>query len=115
MASLRLLVKSPVARDLYTISNILWVKISVCAFRMVIGIASDSQLLGSAALISFRMSSSVVAVKSMKQSVVSYSFSSYPVLICEGSAGVNAFMIFFILVVKVTELIGQGNQVLSWW
>ena len=58
--------KSPVARDLFTISDILGAKISVCAFRVVIGIGSNSQLLGGAALISFRMPSSVVAVKSMK-------------------------------------------------
>ena len=57
--------KSPHDRDLFTISHILGAKISVCAFRMVISIGSNSQLLGGVALISFRMSS-VVAVKSMK-------------------------------------------------
>ena len=77
MASLRLLVKSPTARDLFTISDILGAKISECAFRMIIGIGSNSQLLGGAALISFRMSSLVVAVKSMKLSFVSYSFCRY--------------------------------------
>ena len=108
--------KSPVARDLFTIANILGAKISAFAFRMVIDIGSNSQLFGGAALISFSMSSSVVAVKSMKQSAVLYSFSRYLVLICNGSSGANAFKDFPYLGGKtVIELIGQGNQVLSWW
>ena len=80
---------------------------------MVIGIGSNSQLLGGAALISFRISSSVVAVKSMKQSVVSYSFSRYPVLICNVSIGANAFKIFYLAGEEGIELICQGNWVLG--
>ena len=66
MVSLRLLVKFPVARGLFIISNILRAKISAYAFMMAIGIGSNLQLLEGAALISFRMSSLVVAVISMK-------------------------------------------------
>ena len=49
--------KSPVARHLFTISDILRAKISACAFRMISGIGSNSQLLSGAPLINFKVSS----------------------------------------------------------
>ena len=94
MASLRLPVKSPVASYLFTVSNILGAKISACAFAMVVGIGSNSQLLGGTALISFRMSSSVVVVKSH---ILSLGIQCQFVI---GHLGLMHFKIFFILVVK---------------